>query len=104
MVNERFLALAALALASVMPVISNASDLQRSVSGDVPVISDGRKACAARDLALVIRLEERGPVVASHKIDAAFGNMVRARAACDRQQFEEALNIYDEAASSLIAD
>ena len=104
MVNQLFLALAALALASAMPVVSRASEPQRSASGNVSVVSDGRKACATRDLALVIRLEERGSAVASHKLDAAFGNMVRARAACDREQFEEALKIYDDAAASLIAE
>lgn len=103
MLNRQFLALGALALASALPVISKASEPQRSASG-VAVVSDGRKACAARDLALVIRLEERGPTAASHRLDAAFANMVRARAACDQDRFEEALNIYDNTTSGLLAD
>lgn len=103
MLNQQYLALAALAFASALPLASNASEPQRSASG-VPIVSDGRKACAARDLALVIRLEERGSTVASHRLDAAFANMVRARAACDQDKFEEALNIYDNTTSGLSTD
>jgi hypothetical protein len=63
-----------------------------------------QKACAARDLALVILLEERGESTTPHKLAAAFRDAVRARRACAEGDLAEALRIYDGAALSLSAD
>jgi hypothetical protein len=60
-------------------------------TGTIPV------ECAARDLQVVIQLEQRGEAqdVASDKLAAAFFTMMRARRACNEGRVSEAEAIYD---------
>jgi hypothetical protein len=77
-----------IALTSKFPgVVASASER----TGTIPV------ECAARDLQVVIQLEQRGETqdVASDKLAAAFFTMMRARRACNEGRVSEAEAIYD---------
>lgn len=67
-------------------------------------VTEARRTCAIRDLALITMLEDRGSVVSSELLDRTFGEMIRAREACQDSRFAEALIMYDTALLKLKAD
>lgn len=67
-------------------------------------VSELRTLCAARDLALITKLEERGPSASSAVLSSAFTEMVKARGACIEGRSAEALSMYDTVLTQLAAD
>ena len=67
-------------------------------------VADARSTCAARDLALITMLEDRGPNASSELLHGTLLEMVRARGACKDGQSADALRIYDAALLKLKAD
>lgn len=101
--RHRSFLLASLVALPCLGAVPSAAE-RPSTTGSAPGASDAHKLCAARDLALVVLLEERGRTTASHTLDGAFRDVIRARSACARGDVSEALAIYEGAASKLVAD
>ncbi|TDR88896.1 hypothetical protein [Enterovirga rhinocerotis] len=84
------------AIAATTATISPASAAQSASAN-----AEARRACAARDLKLVVLLEDQGANTASQKLDGVFRDVIRARGACSEGRWADALSIYDKAEQSL---